>query len=66
MAFQNCNNQPMNTQIKFLFAGTIFSSAFMLFLVQPLISKHILPRFGGSAAVWDESRTPIGVFSIQL
>jgi hypothetical protein len=38
--------------VKFLFAGTIFSSAFLLFLVQPLISKHILPWFGGSAAVW--------------
>ena len=42
----------MNTKIKLLFAGTIFSSAFLLFLVQPLISKHILPWFGGSAAVW--------------
>ena len=37
---------------KLLFAGTIFSSAFLLFLVQPLISKQILPWFGGSAAVW--------------
>jgi SAM-dependent methyltransferase len=36
----------------FLFAGTIFCSAFLLFLVQPLISKQILPWFGGSAAVW--------------
>lgn len=35
-----------------LFAGTIFCSAFLLFLVQPLISKQILPWFGGSAAVW--------------
>lgn len=33
-------------------AGTIFSSAFLLFLVQPIVSKHILPWFGGSAAVW--------------
>jgi hypothetical protein len=38
--------------LKFLFAGTIFSSAFLLFLVQPLIAKQILPWFGGSAAVW--------------
>ncbi|MBJ2157781.1 spermidine synthase [Variovorax sp. IB41] len=38
--------------IQFLFAGTIFSSAFLLFLVQPLIAKQILPWFGGSAAVW--------------
>ena len=37
---------------KLLFAGTIFSSAFLLFLVQPIISKFILPWFGGSAAVW--------------
>lgn len=35
-----------------MFAATIFSSAFLLFLVQPLISKYILPWFGGSAAVW--------------
>jgi hypothetical protein len=33
-------------------AATIFLSAFLLFLVQPLIAKLILPRFGGSAAVW--------------
>ena len=38
--------------LKSLFAGTIFSSAFLLFLVQPLIAKQILPWFGGSAAVW--------------
>lgn len=31
---------------------TIFVSACLLFLVQPLISKLILPWFGGSAAVW--------------
>ncbi|SFN34959.1 spermidine synthase [Variovorax sp. OV329] len=43
----------MNTRlIKAIFAGTIFASAFLLFLVQPLIAKQILPWFGGSAAVW--------------
>jgi hypothetical protein len=34
------------------FGVTIFWSAFLLFLVQPLIAKYILPWFGGSAAVW--------------
>jgi protein-L-isoaspartate O-methyltransferase len=34
------------------FALTIFVSAFLLFQVQPLISKFILPWFGGSPAVW--------------
>lgn len=35
-----------------LYALTIFTSAFLLFLVQPVIAKQILPWFGGSAAVW--------------
>jgi hypothetical protein len=34
------------------FAMTILTSAFLLFQVQPLISKLILPWFGGSPAVW--------------
>jgi spermidine synthase len=34
------------------YALTIFASAFLLFQVQPLISKFILPWFGGSPAVW--------------
>ena len=34
------------------YAGTIFLSAFLLFLVQPIIAKQILPWFGGSSAVW--------------
>ena len=35
------------------YALTIFLSAFLLFLVQPLIAKQILPWFGGSASVWN-------------
>jgi SAM-dependent methyltransferase len=35
-----------------LYAITIFISAFLLFQVQPLIAKMILPWFGGTAAVW--------------
>lgn len=31
---------------------TIFLSAFLLFEVQPLIAKMILPWFGGTSAVW--------------
>jgi hypothetical protein len=34
------------------FAVSVFLSAFLLFQVQPLIGKYILPWFGGSAAVW--------------
>lgn len=35
-----------------LYASTIFVSAFLLFQVQPIIAKIILPWFGGTAAVW--------------
>jgi SAM-dependent methyltransferase len=34
------------------YAATIFLSSFLLFLVQPLVARLILPWFGGSAAVW--------------
>ncbi len=36
----------------FVFALTIFLSAFLLFQVQPIIAKVLLPWFGGSSAVW--------------
>jgi hypothetical protein len=35
-----------------LYAITIFLSAFLLFEVQPVIAKIILPWFGGTSAVW--------------
>src|SRR5713226_8279764 len=36
----------------FLFAATLFISAALLFLIEPMIAKMILPRFGGTPAVW--------------
>jgi hypothetical protein len=39
----------------FVYAATIFLSAFLLFQVQPMIAKFVLPWFGGSAAVWSAS-----------
>jgi spermidine synthase len=35
-----------------LYLAIIFLSAFLLFQVQPLIAKLILPFFGGGAAIW--------------
>ena len=35
-----------------LYPLTIFLSAFLLFQVQPLIAKHILPWYGGGPGVW--------------
>ena len=36
-----------------LFALSIFLSAFLLFLVQPMIAKMVLPLLGGTPAVWN-------------
>jgi hypothetical protein len=36
----------------FLFAVSIFLSAFLLFQIQPMIGRFILPWFGGTPAVW--------------
>ena len=46
-----------------LFASTSFLSAFLLFQVQLIVSKCILPWFGGSAAVWTTSML---VFQVLL
>ncbi len=46
-----------------VYAVTIFISAFLLFQVQPMIAKIILPWFGGSAAVWT---TAMMFFQISL
>ena len=35
-----------------LYAATIFLGAFLLFQVQPIVARYILPWYGGSPAVW--------------
>jgi len=42
----------IDLRLTFHYGLTIFLSAFLLFQVQPLIGKMILPWFGGSASVW--------------
>ncbi len=47
--------QPSERLSLALYAATIFVGAFLLFQVQPLIGKYVLPWFGGSAGVWAAS-----------
>ncbi|NIC42707.1 fused MFS/spermidine synthase [Aquabacterium sp. A08] len=35
-----------------IFATTVFLSAFLLFQIQPIVAKMILPWFGGASSVW--------------
>jgi len=50
-------------QLRFIFAVAIFSGAFLLFFVELLLGKLILPRFGGTPAVWT---TCLLVFQVLL
>jgi hypothetical protein len=45
-----------------LFVLSIFTSAFLLFEVQPMISRFILPFFGGTPAVWSTVQLFFQVF----
>lgn len=49
--------------VALLYASTIFLSAFLLFQVQPIAAKSILPWFGGTAAVWS---TCLAFFQLVL
>lgn len=41
-----------NTIVLAIYTAAIFTSALLLFSVQPLFTKMVLPRLGGSPAVW--------------
>lgn len=45
-------SKPSSSTVLLLFGALSLLSAFLLFQVQPLISKFILPWFGGSPGVW--------------
>lgn len=39
--------------ISWLYGATVFVSAALLFVVEPMAAKAILPRFGGTPSVWN-------------
>ncbi|WP_040351526.1 fused MFS/spermidine synthase [Blastopirellula marina] len=44
--------QRLPALLRCCFAAAVFASALLLFQIQPIVSKAILPWFGGSPAVW--------------
>lgn len=48
---ETANNRRLSLII--LFAGTLFASASLMFVLQPLFGKLLLPLLGGSPAVWN-------------
>jgi len=49
--------------LRYLYTFTIFLSAFLLFVVEPMVAKQLLPTLGGSSAVWT---TCLVFFSVVL
>jgi hypothetical protein len=39
--------------VPFLYSLTLFCSAFLLFQIQPMVGKMLLPKLGGTPAVWN-------------
>jgi len=46
------SQKKMQLPLLLLIATTLFTSSFLLFTIQPLVGKIILPYFGGTAGVW--------------
>lgn len=40
------------TRSRLLFGAAVFLASFLLFLVEPIVARQLLPSLGGSAAVW--------------
>lgn len=40
---------------RWLFVATILVGSFLLFLVQPMVARMVLPRLGGAPAVWNSA-----------
>jgi SAM-dependent methyltransferase len=51
----NSRNSNRALPPSWLFSAAIFLGAFLLFQIQPLIARFILPWFGGGAGVWSAS-----------
>lgn len=45
-----------------LFAATLFVSALLLFVVQPMFTKMVLPKLGGAPAVWSVAMVAFQAF----
>ena len=46
-------SRPRSRHLVAVFSGTLFLSAFLMFLVEPMIARMVLPLLGGAASVWN-------------
>lgn len=51
------NQKLINSGVESIYVVSIFLSAFLLFMVQPMVTKAMFPYLGGSTALWKLSVT---------
>src|SRR5918992_2043645 len=51
-ALSRADSGPHSTLILTVFIAAVFTSALLLFAVQPMFTRMVLPRLGGSPSVW--------------
>ena len=49
---QPSRNRSREVVLRWVFGFTVFTSAFLLFQIELILGKFLLPWFGGTAAVW--------------
>ncbi len=57
------NRSLSNSQVRWLFTVTSFLGSFLLFLIQPMAARILLPEVGGSSALWS---TALAFFQVAL
>ena len=50
---QNIPSEHTNIVLIFIYVLTVFTSAYLLFWIQPLLSSRLTPVFGGTPNVWN-------------
>ena len=55
MASATIDGMKATGSIKRRYVATVFAGSFLLFLVQPMIARMVLPRLGGAPAVWNSA-----------
>ena len=53
MKTHSSNSTDRNISLIVLFAATLFTSASLMFVLQPMFGKTLLPLLGGSPSVWN-------------
>jgi len=56
---------PNGRIVTALFAGALFFSAFLLFVLEPMVAKSILPTLGGTPMAWNRASVALNPWTLM-